>query len=157
VAINYIVKLYAIEKQAEDTSSEARRQLRQEKSVLILNALREWLDKTLHSTLPKGLQGTALGYLNKNWEKLIRYTENSGVNIDNNLAENALRRFVIGRLLSATPRGAHASAAIYSLFETTKANGLGPYAYLREVFTKLTRISDDEELQALLPWNVSLV
>jgi transposase len=158
VAINYIAKLYAIEKQAKDTSSEARRQLRQEKSVPILNALREWLDKTLHSTLPKGLLGTALGYLNKNWEKLIRYTEDGDVNIDNNLAENAIRPFVIGRknwLFSATPRGAHASAAIYSLIETAKANGLEPYAYLREVFTKLPRISSDEELQALLPWNVS--
>ena len=68
VAINYIAKLYAIEKQAKDASSEARRQLRQEKSVPILNALREWLNKTLHSTLPKGLLGTALGYLNNNWE-----------------------------------------------------------------------------------------
>ncbi|WP_414730269.1 IS66 family transposase, partial [Zhongshania aliphaticivorans] len=160
VAINYIAKLYAIEKQAKDTSSEARRQLRQDKSVPILNALREWLDKTLHSTLPKGLLGTALGYLNKNWEKLIRYTEDGDVNIDNNLAENAIRPFVIGRknwLFSATPRGAHASAAIYSLIETAKANGLEPYAYLREVFAKLPRISSDEELQALLPWNVSLV
>jgi transposase len=91
VAINYIAKLYAIEKQAKDTSSEARRQLRQEKSVPILKALREWLDKTLHSTLPKGLLGTTLGYLNKNWQKLIRYTEKSDVNIDNNLAENTIR------------------------------------------------------------------
>jgi transposase len=158
VAINYIAKLYVIEKQAKDTSSEARRQLRQEKSVPTLNALREWLDKTLHSTLPKGVLGTALGYLNKNWEKLIRYTEDGDVNIDNNLAENAIRPFVIGRknwLFSATPRGAHASAAIYSLIETAKANGLEPYAYLREVFTKLPIISSDEELQALLPWNVS--
>jgi transposase len=160
VAINYIAKLYAIEKQAKDTSSEARRQLRQDKSVPILKALREWLDKTLHSTLPKGLLGTALGYLNKNWEKLIRYTEDGDVNIDNNLAENAIRPFVIGRknwLFSATPRGAHASAAIYSLIETAKANGLEPYAYLREVFAKLPRISSDAELQALLPWNVSCV
>jgi hypothetical protein len=158
VAINYIAKLYAIEKQAKDTNSEARRQLRQDKSVPIINALREWLDKTLHSTLPKGLLGTALGYLNKNWEKLIRYTENGDVNIDNNLAENAIRPVVIGRknwLFSATPRGAHASAAIYSLIETAKANGLEPYAYLREVFAKLPRISSYEDLRALLPWNVS--
>jgi transposase len=109
VAINYIAKLYAIEKQAKDTCSEARRQLRQEKRGPILNALREWLDKTLHSTLPKGLLGTALGYLNRNWEKLIRYTEDGDVNIDNNRAENAIRPFVKGRknwLFSATPRGA---------------------------------------------------
>jgi transposase len=112
--------------------SEARRQLRQDKSVPILNALRECLDKTLHSTLAKGLLGTALAYLNKNWDKLIRYTEDGDVNIDNNLAENAIRAFVIGLknwLFSATLRGAYASAAIYSSIETAKANGLEPYAY----------------------------
>jgi transposase len=157
VAINYIAKLYAIEKQAKDSSSEARRQLRQGKSVPILNTLREWLDKTLHSTLPKGLLGTARGYLNKNWEKLISYTADSDVNIDNNLVGNAIRPFVISRLFSATPRDAHASASIYSLIETAKANGLEPYAYLREVFARLPCASSDEELQALLPWNVSLV
>jgi transposase len=110
--------------------------------------------------LPKGLLGTALGYLNKNWEKLIRYTEDGEVNIDKNLAENAIRPFVIGRknwLFSANPRGAHASAAIYSLIETAKANGLEPYAYFREVFAKLPSTSSDEELQALLPLNVSRV
>jgi hypothetical protein len=58
-------------------------------SVPTLNALWEWLDKTLLSTLPKGLLGRALGYLNKYWEKLIRYTEDGEINIDNNLAENA--------------------------------------------------------------------
>ena len=117
--------------------------------------LREWLDKTLHSTLPKGALGTALGYLDKNWEKLIRYTDDGDVNIDNNLAENAIRPFVIGRknwLFSATPRGAHASASLYSLIETAKANGLEPYHYLRDVFATLPSVKTEEELQALLPW-----
>lgn len=68
VAINFIAKLYAVEKQAKNINSEDRQKLRQENSVPILKALREWLDKTLHSTLPKGLLGTALGYLDRNWE-----------------------------------------------------------------------------------------
>jgi transposase len=62
VAINFIAKLYAVEKQAKHISREDRYTLRQELSVPLLNALREWLDKTLHSTLPKGALGTALGY-----------------------------------------------------------------------------------------------
>ena len=105
--------------------------------------------------MPKGLLGTALGYLNKNWEKLIRYAEDGDVNIDNNLAENAIRPFVIGRknwLFSATPRGAQASAAIYSLIETAKANSLEPYVYLCKVFNQLPSMTTTEELQALLPW-----
>lgn len=160
VAINFIAKLYAVEKQTKALPSDARRQIRQEKSVPILKALREWLDKTLHSTVPKGVLGTALGYLNKNWDKLICYTDDGDVNIDNNLAENAIRPFVIGRknwLFSATPKGAHASASLYSLIETAKANGLEPYAYLREVFARLPGITTDEELRALLPWNVATV
>uniref|UniRef100_UPI0022B3C92E IS66 family transposase n=1 Tax=Zhongshania aquatica TaxID=2965069 RepID=UPI0022B3C92E len=155
VAINFIAKLYAVEKQAKHISREDRYTLRQELSVPLLQVLREWLDKTLHSTLPKGALGTALGYLDKNWEKLIRYTDDGDVNIDNNLAENAIRPFVIGRknwLFSATPRGAHASASLYSLIETAKANGLEPYHYLRDVFATLPSVKTEEELQALLPW-----
>ena len=155
VAINFIAKLYAVEKQAKHISREDRYTLRQELSVPLLQVLREWLDKTLHSTLPKGALGTALGYLDKNWEKLIRYTDDGDVNIDNNLAENAIRPFVIGRknwLFSATPRGAHASASLYSLIETAKANGLEPYHYVRDVFATLPSVKTEEELQALLPW-----
>nr|WP_320838705.1 transposase domain-containing protein [Zhongshania sp.] len=69
-----------------------------------------------------------------------------------------MRSFVIGSknwLFSSTSRGAH--AAIYSLIETAKANGLEPYAYLRKVFTRLPSVSGDDELQALLPWSASLV
>ncbi|WP_269621373.1 MULTISPECIES: transposase domain-containing protein [Zhongshania] len=55
-------------------------------------------------------------------------------------------------LFSATPRGAHASASLYSLIETAKANGLEPYHYLRNVFATLPSVTNDEELQALLPW-----
>jgi transposase len=60
-------------------------------------------------------------------------------------------------LYDYAPSCRQASAAIYSLIETAKANGLEPYSYLREVFTRLPSIASDEELQALLPWNVSLV
>jgi transposase len=85
----------------------------------------------------------------------VSFTEDGDVNIDNNLAENAIRPFVIGRknwLFSATPRGAHASAAIYSLIETAKANDIEPYAYLCKVFSQLPSVTTTEELQALLPW-----
>lgn len=155
VAIHFIAKLYGVEKQAKAMSGAERHRLRQDNSVPLLNALRAWLDKTLHTTVPKGALGTALGYLHKNWEKLIRYVDDGNLNIDNNPAENAIRPFVIGRknwLFSATPKGAHASAALYSLIETAKANGLEPYGYLRKVFATLPGISTEEELQALLPW-----
>jgi hypothetical protein len=77
--------------------------------------------------------------------------------VGDNPAENAIRPFVIGRknwLFSATPRGANASANLYSLIETAKANGLEPHAYLTRVFTELPIAITLAEIEALLPWAV---
>ncbi|PPV41349.1 transposase domain-containing protein, partial [Ectopseudomonas oleovorans] len=73
-------------------------------------------------------------------------------------AENAIRPFVIGRknwLFSDTPKGATASAQIYSLIETAKANGQEPYAWLRHILERLPAASRVEDYEALLPWNCS--
>jgi transposase len=75
-----------------------------------------------------------------NWEKLIRYLDAWYITPDNNGVENAIRPFVLGRknwLFANTPRGACASASLYSLVETAKANGLEPYHYLNYLFTHL--------------------
>ena len=133
-----------------------RYQIRQQESLPVLEQLRTWLDKTLHSVLPKGALGKALGYLSKNWNKLTVYIEDGRLSIDNNAAENAIRPFVIGRknwLFSDTPKGANASAALYSLIETAKANELEPYAYLQRVFKELPAAQSLEDIEALLPWN----
>jgi len=77
--------------------------------------------------------------------------------IDNNRCENAIRPFVLGRkawLFSDTPAGAHASAVIYSVLETAKANGLEPYTWLRRILRDLPAAKTVEEVEALLPWNV---
>ncbi len=82
------------------------------------------------------------------------YTEDGRLNIDNNLCENAIRPFVIGcknHLFSDTVSGAMASANLYSLIETAKANGIEPYAYLRHVFTELPKATCLEDIEALLP------
>ncbi len=158
VAINLIGKLYAIEKRIKALSPEEKYSIRQNEAMPILAAIRQWLDKTLHSTLPKGLLGKALSYLEKNWIKLTVYTEDGRLCIDNNPAENAIRPFVIGRknwLFSASVRGAKSSANLYGLIETAKANGLEPYAYLRHVFKELPKAASAVDVEALLPWNVS--
>ena len=155
VAVSMIAKLYAIEKRVESMAPEARHALRQQESLPQLQAIRAWLDKTLHTTLPKGLPGKALGYLDKNWDKLTIYTEDGRLSIDNNRAENAIRPFVVGRknwLFSASVAGAAASANLYSLIETAKANGLEPYTYLRRVFTELPSAQSLDDIEALLPW-----
>jgi len=157
VAINLIGKLYGIEKQIKVLSADEKHTIRQQQAIPILAAIRQWLDKTLHSTLPKGLLGKALSYLEKNWRKLTVYTEDGRLSIDNNPAENAIRPFVIGRknwLFSASVRGAKSSANLYGLIETAKANGLEPYAYLRHIFKELPKAMSVEDVESLLPWNV---
>ena len=77
--------------------------------------------------------------------------------MDNNLIENANRPFVLGRknwLFTDTPKGAAASANLYSLIETAKANGLEPYYYLHYVFTELPKAQTVEQIETLLPFNL---
>ena len=158
IAINLIGKLYAIEKRIRELGAEEKQTVRQQEATPILDKLRQWLDKTLHTTLPKGLLGKALSYLDKNWLKLTLYTEDGRLCIDNNPAENAIRPFVIGRknwLFSASVRGAKSSANLYSLIETAKINGQEPYAYLHHIFKELPKVTCVEEIEALLPWNVN--
>ncbi len=97
-------------------------------------------------------------YLDKYWTRLVRYIERGDLPLDNNRAENAIRPFVIGRknwLFADTPKGASASAVIYSLIETAKGNGHEPYAYLRQVLTALPSASTLEAVEQLLPWNLN--
>lgn len=159
MAISLIGKLYAVERTIKDCDADARFEVRQRESVAQLQLLRDWLDKTSHNTLPKGLLGKALAYLDKNWSKLTVYVEDGRLSIDNNPAENAIRPFVVGRknwLFSASVPGATASANLYSLIETAKANGLVPYDYLRWVFTELPRAQNLADIETLLPWEVQL-
>lgn len=149
-----IQKLYRIEKQAKQLSPEDRDRLRQEKAKPTLEKLRGWLDQALPQTPPGSTLGRALNYLNNEWDKLIRYLEDGRLKIDNNGAENTIRPFVVGRknwLFSNSVKGVNASANLYSLIETAKANDLEPYAYLRYLFTALPKTTTVEDIEALMP------
>lgn len=108
---------------------------------------------------PKTKLGEAIGYSLNQWHKLIRYTEDGCLAIDNNRAERAIKPFVIGRknwLFSNTAKGANASAVLYSIIETAKATGLTPFDYLHHLLNELPARKADSDLTDLLPWNVSL-
>ena len=133
--------------------------MRQEEAKPILENFKKWLSKKSLQTPPKGLLGKAVSYALNQWHRLEGYIEDGHLTIDNNLAENSIRPFVIGRknwLFSGTPEGAEASALLYSLIETAKANKLEPYTYLRYIFDRLPLASSLEDYEALLPWNVNL-
>jgi transposase len=157
--LGIIAKLYQLETQARNKgfNAEQRHALRQEKARPLIEKLRQWLDTALLQTLPKSKLGEALGYLNNQWPRLVRYLDNGAYPIDNNPAENAIRPFVIGRknwLFANSQAGAHASAIWYSLIETAKANQKEPYAYLTKLLTDLPNVKTVEDIEALLPWNV---
>lgn len=156
-AVALIGRLYSIERDCKETNDAERFLARQKFSMPVLAELREWLDKTRPAVVPGSALGRALSYMHDYWEKLIRYVERGDLPIDNNRVENAIRPFVIGRkawLFSDTPAGAHASAVIYSLLQTAKANGHEPYAWLRHVMRNLPAAKTLEEFEALLPWNL---
>ncbi len=149
-----IQKLYRVEKQARTLTPEERYDHRYRHARSILDELRTWLDEALPQVPPTSATGKALNYLNNEWDKLIRYLDDGRLAIDNNGAENAIRPFVVGRknwLFSASVKGVKASANLYSLIETAKANGLEPYEYLRRVFTELPQADSVEAIEALLP------
>lgn len=155
-AVSLIGKLYHIERTHRDASDQVRLAARQAHSVPILATLHAWLEKTLPGVTPKSALGEALAYLQTYWSRLTRYTERGDLPIDNNRCENAIRPFVVGRkawLFSDTPAGAHASAVIYSLLQTAKANGLEPYTWLRHVMRDVPAAKTVEDFDALLPWN----
>ena len=133
-------------------------QVRQQDAKPILMKFKQWLDRTALQTPPKGLLGKAVAYTLNQWNRLIGYLEDGRLPIDNNMAENAIRPFVVGRknwLFSGTPEGAEASALLYSLIETARANNLEPYAYLRFIFEKLPMASSLQDYEDLLPWNLT--
>ena len=158
-AVSLIGKLYGVERQYKDAAPEARHLARQQSSVPVLAALRAWMLQHTPLVTPKSALGTALAYMGNLWAQLERYTERGDLPLDNNRCENAIRPFVIGRkawLFSDTPAGAHASAVIYSLVQTAKANGLEPYTWLRQVLRDLPAAKTVEDVEALLPWNLRL-
>jgi len=155
-----IQRIYRIEKAAREAklTPEQRKQLRDQRARPVWDELRRWLDAKRGQAPPQMLIGKAMTYLDNRWLQLIRVLDDGRLEVDNNRCENALRPFVLGRkawLFSDTPAGAEASARLYGLIETAKANGCEPYAYLRRVFTDLPKATTLAEVDALLPWNVA--
>ena len=153
--VQRIAELYAIEREAKERnlSPPERQRLRQERAPPRLAALKEQLEAHLPKVPPKGPLAEAIGDSLNHWIALTRYLEDGRLEIDNNAVERAIRPVAQGRanwLFVASERGGHAAAALYSLIESAKANGHNPYAYLRDVLTRLP-VTKVKDIDALLP------
>ena len=155
-AVDTIGQLYDIERYAETKklSDQQVIELRQNKSKPILDEFHQRRKDLENKTPPKGLLGKAIAYCLERWKQLTLYCDYGFVTIDNNPAENAIRPFVVGRkngLFCDTVPGAVASARLYSLVETAKANKLNVYKYFKRLFEKLPCVETDQHLKELLP------
>lgn len=155
-ALQRIAALYAIEAQIRGQPPDVRRQVRQARAGPLLDDLRAWLASMLAKVPKKSELAKAISYSLARWRSLTRYRDDGRIEIDNNAAERALRGVAVGRsnyLFMGSDAGGERAAAIYSLVETAKLNGLDPQAYLRDV---LARIADHpvNRIDELLPWNI---
>ncbi len=151
-----------MERKWKEATPEERYTARLAESKPILAAFSTWLKAQQLRVLPKGLLGKAITYSLNQWDKLNVFLQDGRLEIDNNRSERSIKSVVIGRknfIFCNTPRGARASAMIYSVVETAKANGLKPQAYLQHLFEQLPQLADPKDpevLSKLVPWSPSL-
>ena len=154
---DYCDKLFKIEEALKDLTSEERFSKRLELEKPILDEFWNWLEGI--NVLPGSAIGKAKDYALNQKQFLMNYLLDGRLNMSNNPAENAIRPFTVGRknwLFSDTPKGAKASAAVYSIVETAKANGLNVYTYLNFLLEGMPNINwntNPQILEALMPWN----
>jgi transposase len=152
-------QLFEMEKNLRDLPADKRHNERLTKQMPMVEAFWSWAKSSSQRIMPKCKTSEALLYALKYKEGLMNYLQDGNCSISNNLAENSIRPFTIGRknwLFSGSPKGAAASAAIYSLVETAKVNGLSPHHYLAHILGDLPGLpfrQYPEILDNYLPWH----
>jgi transposase len=154
-AVRRIDRLFAVERDIAGLSVEARLAARRERSAPILADLEPWLRQQQERLSRKSEVGKAIAYTTRRWEALTRFMADGRICLTNNAAERALRGVAVGRrnwTFAGSDRGGERAAAIYTLIESAKLNGIDPQAWLTDVLARLPdhpakRITD------LLPWN----
>ena len=124
----------------------------------VFRKFKKWLLEVSLAVPSESLLGKAVSYTLSDFQRLVRYLKYAYLVPDNNVAENFIRPFVLGRkawLFNNTPLGAHASATMYSLVESARANNLDPSHFMYRLFTELPEADTEEKLEKLLPWNMA--
>lgn len=154
---DYCNELFRIEQALSDLTAEERYHKRLELEKPVLEAFWCWLENL--TVLSGSSLGKAVTYAKNQRPYLENYLLDGRCSISNNLAENAIRPFTVGRknwLFSDTPKGASASAAVYSIIETAKANGIEVYTYLEYLLLYMPDCdwhNHPEDLENLMPWS----
>jgi len=115
-------------------------QMRQEKSLLVVTSLCQWLEQEQPKVLPKSPIGQAIAYALRHWQALTRYLADGFLDIDNNLAELTLRHIAIGRknwLFAGSSTGAQTAAILFSVTSTCHRHRVDAFAYVHELLQRL--------------------
>jgi len=160
VGFEYCNRLFAIEKDLEQLTPEERKIQRRERSKPVLEAYWSWIETV--NALKGSKLAEATTYSRNQKTSLATFLEDGQVSLSNNRAENAIRPFVVGRkgwLFADTPKGAKASAVVYSIVETAKANNLNVFMYLVHILSTMpgANFKDDSSiLEDIMPWSPKL-
>jgi transposase len=156
-ALDRIGRLFDIERAAHGLSPDMRRRIRQSRAAPLVEELAGFLDATLPRLSGKGELAGAIRYARSRWPALTRYLTDGRLEISNNAAERAIRPLALGRknwLFAGSDSGGERAAAMYTLIETAKLNGLDPEAYLRDVLGRIA-VHPINRIADLLPWNLA--
>lgn len=154
--LDRIAGLYRIEDAIRGEPPDRRCAVRQEQSKPQVEMLRLAIDDALRRLSPKSSMAKALAYGRKRWDALSRFLDDGRAEIDNNIAERAIRAIAIGRknwLFAGSRAGGERAAALYTVIETAKLNGLEPQAYITDVIEKIAQGWPASRWDELMPWN----
>ena len=152
-AIKQLAQVYEIEQQVKDMPEAQRLEIRQQRSRPIMDALHEWMLRQRQQVAGNSATAKVLDYSLKRWGALTRFIDDGQLPVDNNWIENQIRPIAVGRgnwLFAGSLRAGQRAAAVMSLIQSARLNGHDPYAYLKDVLTRLPthRASRIEELLA---------
>jgi transposase len=154
-AVRRIDALFAIERAINGLSVDERLRLRAERSRPLASDLEAWLRQNRSRLSSKAVTAKAIDYVLKRWTSFTRVLEDGRVCLSNNAAERALRGIAVGRknwTFAGSDTGGRRAAALYTLIETAKLNGIDPRAWLADVLERLPE-HPAQRLHELLPWN----
>jgi len=140
--VRQIGQLYAVEKELRDqkVGPALRQAMRAWQAQPVLARLHRAMELVRRKTLPQGLLGQAIDYTLRRWEALTRFVDDGVLEIDNNLIENAIRPSALGKknfLFFGHPEAGERSAVIYTLLGSCRRQGVNPFDYLKDLFTRL--------------------
>lgn len=158
--LNLYNRIFSLDKKASHLKGEDRRKWRLDHITNEVEALKSWLESNIGRVVSGSLTGKAIEYSLNHFNTLMRFMKDGDLELTNNIAERAVKEFVIGRknfLFSQSNEGAGASAVVFSIVETAKLYGLNPFEYLKYLLEELSqKRHTDELIESVLPWSNTL-